>query len=306
MWFAGTFRASLVPGEEVGVTAWADDPARPPPAASQIIAAARARARIAAGRCRPDDDNDRLLAVAADQLLIDGREGPAVLAGYPWFGEWSRDTMTSCEGLLVLETGRASEGGPLRQRAAASLSEGMLANTTDSGVAEFNTADATLWFLHAVDRHVAVTGDLDLAASLLGALAGVIGHHVAGTRHGIRVDPADGLLTQDQPGLALTGMDARIGGVPVTPHAGKAVEINALWVNGLAAVAGLQERLGRDGGRIRALEATARSSFSRRFGAGGQLLDVVDGPGGHSTEMRPNQLLAICLPHAPLADPAVA
>jgi len=101
-------------------------------------------------------------------------------------------------------------------------------------------------------------------------------------------------------------MDARIGGMPVTPHAGKAVEINALWVNGLAAVAGLQERLGRDGGRIRALEATARSSFSRRFGAGGQLLDVVDGPGGHSTEMRPNQLLAICLPHAPLADPAVA
>ena len=213
--------------------------------------------------------------------------------------------MTSYEG-LVLETGRASEGRLLLQRAAASLSEGMLANTTNSGVAEFNTADATLWFLHAVDRHVAVTGDLDLAASLLGALAEVIEHHVAGTRHGIRVDPADGRLTRGRPGLALTWMDARIGGVPVTPRAGKAVEINALWVNGLAAIAGLQERLGRDSGRIRALEAAARSSFSRRFQAGGQLLDVADGPGGHSTEMRPNQLLAISLPHAPLADPAVA
>ena len=225
LWFAGTFQASLAPGEEVGVTAWADDPAQPPPAASQIIAAARAR--IAAGRCRPDDDTDRLLAVAASQLLIDGREGPAVVAGYPWFGEWSRDTMTSYEG-LVLETGRASEARLLLQRAAASLSEGMRANTTDSGVAESNTTDATLWFLHAVDRHVAVTGDLDLAASLLGALAEVIEHHVAGTRHGIRVDPADGLLTQGRPGLALTWMDARIGGVPVTPRAGKAVEINAL------------------------------------------------------------------------------
>jgi glycogen debranching enzyme len=99
---------------------------RPGPAAaatSQIIAAAQARARIAAGRCRPGDDTDRLLAVAADQLLIGGREGPAVVAGYPWFGEWSRDTMTSYEG-LVLETGRAGEGRLLLQRAAASLSEG--------------------------------------------------------------------------------------------------------------------------------------------------------------------------------------
>lgn len=96
---------------------------------SQIIAAAQARARIAAGRCRPDDDTDRLLAVAAGQLLIDGREGPAVVAGYPWFGEWSRDTMTSYEG-LVLETSRAGEGRLLLQRAAASLSEGMLANST--------------------------------------------------------------------------------------------------------------------------------------------------------------------------------
>ena len=185
LWFAGTFQASLAAGEEVGVTAWADDPARPPPAASQIIAAAQARARMAAGRCRPGDDTDRLLAVAADQLLIDGREGPAVVAGYPWFGEWSRDTMTSYEG-LVLETGRAGEGRLLLQQAAASLSEGMLANTTDSGVAEFNTADATLWFLHAVDRHVAVTGDLDLAASLLDALAEAIAYHMTGTRHGIR------------------------------------------------------------------------------------------------------------------------
>lgn len=166
---------------------------RPGPAAARHLADHRRGSGPgpgwAAGRCRPGDDTDRLLAVAANQLLIDGREGPAVVAGYPWFGEWSRDTMTSYEG-LVLETGRAGEGRLLLQRAAASLSEGMLANTTDSGVAEFNTADATLWFLHAVDRHVAVTGDLDLAASLLDALAQAIEYHMTGTRHGIRSTPA--------------------------------------------------------------------------------------------------------------------
>ncbi|MEV6842463.1 glycogen debranching enzyme N-terminal domain-containing protein [Actinoplanes sp. NPDC051411] len=97
-------------------------------------------------------------------------------------------------------------------------------------------ADATLWFLHAVGRHVAVTDDTDLAASLLPALRDVVDHHLAGTRYGIGADPADGLLRQGAPGEALTWMDARVDGVPVTARAGKPVEINALWVNGLAMV----------------------------------------------------------------------
>ena len=120
--------------------------------------------------------------------------------------------MTSYEGLF-LATGRAEEGRALLRAYAATVSEGMLANTADTGATEYNTADATLWFIDAIDRHVGVTGDLDLAASVVPVLDGVIKAHVEGTRYGIGVDPADGLLTQGQPGYALTWMDARVDGV---------------------------------------------------------------------------------------------
>jgi predicted glycogen debranching enzyme len=180
----------------------------------------------------------------------------------------------------------------------------MLANTADTGATEYNTADATLWFLHAVDRHVATTGDVDLAAALVPVLGEVIKAHVQGTRYGIGVDSADGLLTQGQPGFALTWMDARVDGVGVTPRIGKAVEINALWVNGLAALRALHARLGQDSPEIAALHERAQASFATRFPApGGGLYDVVDGPGGDDATVRPNQLLACSLPHAPLSDP---
>ena len=231
--------------------------------------------------------------------------GPAVVAGYPWFGDWSRDTMTSFEGLF-LETGRQDEGRLLLERAAGTLSEGMLANTADiGGEPEYNTADGTLWFVHAVGRWTERTGDLDLGANLLADLGSILERHVAGTRFGIVADPADGLLRQGAPGLALTWMDARVDGSPVTRRAGKAVEVNALWIEALATVADLQRRLGKDDSRVRSLEADARRSFAARFVRGGRVLDVVDGPGGDSSECRPNQLLAVSLPHAPLRDASV-
>lgn len=303
LFFAGRFAAELAPGGEVGVEAWAGDLADAPPGAAELGAAARRRAREVAARCRPADEVDEILAVAADRFVV---AGPTVVAGYPWFGDWSRDTMTSYEGLF-LETGRADEGRRLLEHAAASLSEGMLANTADVGGTEYNTVDATLWFLHALSRHVEVTGDLDLAARLLPDLESVVKHHVDGTRFGIRVDPSDGLLTQGAPGWALTWMDARVDGVPVTGRAGKPVEVNALWVNGLAGLAGLQERLGGDASPTRSLEATARRSFAARFAkpGGDGLFDVVDGPEGDDPRLRPNQLLAVSLSHAPLRDPGV-
>ena len=147
--------------------------------------------------------------------MVRTRTGPDVVAGYPWFGAWSRDTMISYEGLF-LATGRADEGRELLRSYAGTLSEGMLANTADTGSVEYNTVDGTLWFLHAVGRHVAATGDIDLAAELLPALRDVVDHHLAGTRYGIGADPADGLLRQGAPGEALTWMDARVDGVPVT------------------------------------------------------------------------------------------
>jgi predicted glycogen debranching enzyme len=218
--------------------------------------------------------------------------------------------MISYEGLF-LTTGRAAEGRDLLGEYAATLSEGMLANTADGGSPEYNTADATLWLLHAVDRHVVATGDDDLAAELVDALDGVIAAHLAGTRYGIQVDPADNLLRQGADGKALTWMDAVVKGLPVTPRQGKAVEINALWVNGLAAVAGLRERLGRDASDLRATRDRAVESFRRRFTSQtlGRLYDVVDSvgtPGGEDPALRPNQLLAYGLPYAPMrgTDPA--
>jgi predicted glycogen debranching enzyme len=293
LWHAGGFSATLAPGESATVSAWAGDlSAAPPPDA---VAAARERGRSLTRGA--SDAVDGQLMLAADQFVV---AGPTIVAGYPWFGDWSRDTMTSYEGLL-LETGRVEEGRRLLVRNAQTLSEGMLANTADTGTLEYNTVDGTLWFLHAVTRHVERTGDDDLAAETIDGLLGVIDAHVRGTRYGIQVDPADGLLMEGADGLALTWMDARVDGVPVTQRAGKAVDVNALWINGIASVAGLLERLGRPAAELRAREAAARQAFREHFVLEhGGCADLVGDP-----TLRPNQLLAVSLPHAPLSDAAV-
>jgi predicted glycogen debranching enzyme len=299
LWYAGTFTADLATGEAMETTAWAGDLAAPPPPAGAVVAAARRRHRaLAAGA---GDEVPATLAVAADAFVVDTATGPDVVAGYPWFGAWSRDTMIAYEGLF-LATGRTDEGRGLLRGYAATLSQGMLANTADTGQVEYNTADATLWFVHAVARHVAVTGDTDLAAALLPALREIVDAHVAGTRYGIRVDPADGLLTQGADGQALTWMDARVGGVPVTPRAGKAVEVNALWINALGAVAALADLVAADAAPLAARRAQAVAAFGRTFPApGGGLYDVVGDPA-----CRPNQLLAWSLPYGPLPADAAA
>jgi predicted glycogen debranching enzyme len=298
LWSAGSFSAELTAGECLEVSAWAGDLATRPPRATVVVEAARRRAREVVAAAKPADGTEAALALAADAFVIE-RESPDVVAGYPWFGAWSRDTMISYEGLF-LETGRADLGRDLLRGYRETLSRGMLANTADTGATEYNTADATLWFLHAVERHVSRSEDIDLAAELVGPLDRVIAEHVAGTRYGIRVDPADGLLAQGAPGYALTWMDARVDGVAVTPRVGKPVEINALWINGLAALARLRTLVGRETADLTGLRDRAAASFARRFPAPtGWLYDVVDGP-GDDPALRPNQLLAWSLPYAPM------
>ncbi|WP_319461837.1 amylo-alpha-1,6-glucosidase [Micromonospora sp. RTP1Z1] len=317
LWYAGRFSGALErPGDTVSVLAWADDLADEPAAATALVEAARRRNRDVVAAAKPADPVEATLALAADAFVVRTATGPDVVAGYPWFGAWSRDTMTSYEGLFLC-TNRADEGRELLRAYAATLSEGMLSNTADTGRVEYNTVDATLWFLHAVGRHVTVTGDTDLGAELLPALHAVVEAHLAGTRYGIGVDPADGLLTQGgPPDTALTWMDARVYGVPVTPRTGKPVEVNALWVNGLAGLAELTELAGRDATALWGLHTKATTAFRKRFPAPvGWLYDVVDAPapayplGGaahHDDDLlRPNQLLAWSLPYAPLkADEA--
>lgn len=301
LWYAGRFAATLDhPGAVAEVLAWADDLARLPEPAARVVDAARRRNRQLVSAARPADDVAATLALAADAFVVDTGSGPDVVAGYPWFGAWSRDTMISYEGLF-LGTGRAELGRELLRGQAGTLSQGMLANTADTGSVQHNTVDGTLWFLHAVGRHVAATGDTDLAAELLPALRDVVDWHLRGTRYGIHADPADGLLTQGADGAALTWMDARVDGVPVSARAGKPVEVNALWINGLATVVALARQLGVAAGAASRAHPVALASFRRRYPApGGGLYDVLDGPHGDDPALRPNQLLAWSLPFAPV------
>jgi predicted glycogen debranching enzyme len=301
----GRFTGTLRPGEAMEIAAWAGDPAAlgtQPPRAERVIEVARSRHRSVVAAAKPVDATAAELVLAADAFVVTDATSltPDVVAGYPWFGAWSRDTMIAYDGLF-LATGRADEGRALLRAYAATLSEGMLANTSDGGSVEHNTADATLWLLHAVGRHVRATGDTDLGAELVDALDGVVTAHLAGTRYGIQIDPADGLLTQGGEGLALTWMDAVVAGVPVTPRRGKAVELNALWVNGLGVLADLRAAVGREHSDVDKLRTTAVEAFTRRFpNPHGWLYDTVDGPDGDDAALRPNQLFAVGLPYAPM------
>jgi predicted glycogen debranching enzyme len=301
LWAAGCFAVDLAPGAVHDLTAAAAPYDDTLPAASETVAAARARAGRLLRQARASDAVDEALVLAADQFAIAAAGGPTAVAGYPWFGEWSRDVMTSYEG-LYLSTGRADEGAQVLRRAAATVAEGMLANTADTGALEYNTVDGTLWFVHALGRHVAVTGDYGLGADLGAVLDAIIDRHVRGTRFAIGVDAADGLLRQGTEGVALTWMDARVGGVPVTQRRGKPVEVNALWIQALHVASSLAGAT--RGGRWVELAERAEASFAARFPRpdGGGLYDVVDGPDGDEPDVRPNALLAVSLPAAPLAS----
>jgi predicted glycogen debranching enzyme len=302
LFFAGTFSAELAAGGRCSVQAFAapfDDPPAP-----DLAGAARTRARALTARAATSDEVERALVLAADCFVT--TSPPAVVAGYPWFGAWGRDTMISYEGLF-LETGRSEEGRALLASACDSVCNGLLVNDDENASAERNSIDAPLWLIHALGRHVARTGDEDLAAELAEPLLSLLEGLVAGTSYGIGVDAADGLLRGGAPGMALTWMDARVGGTPITPRHGKPVEVNALFVNGLATVGLLRQRLALPDRGVGDLERRARQSFAARFRRpdGRGLYDVVDGPSGDDAALRPNQLLAASLPHGPHEDARV-
>jgi predicted glycogen debranching enzyme len=173
----------------------------------------------------------------------------------------------------------------------------------DGGEApEYNTVDATLWYVQAVRAYVESTGDDGLAKELLPALESIIEWHRRGTRYGIGEDPADGLLRSGEPGVQLTWMDAKIGDWVVTRRTGKAVEINALWYNALTAMALFASRLGHDASRWRGLAERVGASFDRFWAeVSGHCFDVVDGPDGDDATLRPNQIFAVSLPDSPLS-----
>jgi predicted glycogen debranching enzyme len=237
-----------------------------------------------------------------------GDEVRTVIAGYHWFTDWGRDTMISLEG-LTLATGRHLEAGYILRTFAHAVRDGLIPNMFPEGQNEgvYHTADATLWLFHALDRYVELTNDRTTLGLLLPVLREIVGHHVRGTRFGIGVDPADGLLRQGFSELPLTWMDAKVGDWIVTPRRGKPVEINALWYNALR----LLERWTREADSDVAAQPYAEhaAQVARAFNArfwykdGDYLYDVVDGEQGDDPACRPNQILAVSLAH-PVLDAA--
>jgi predicted glycogen debranching enzyme len=215
--------------------------------------------------------------------------------------------MISLEG-LTLTTGRGIEAGYILRTFAHYVRDGLIPNMFPEGknAGLYHTADATLWFFHAVDRYLRETGDRATLRLILPTLLDIIAHHTKGTHFGIRVDEADGLLVQGAPGYQLTWMDAKVGDLVVTPRRGKAVEINALFYNALRLVEGwAREELGPEVARPFAEQADrAATSFNARFwnAEGGYLYDIVDGEHGLDAAFRPNQVLSIALAHPVLAQ----
>ncbi|MCE9530341.1 MAG: glycogen debranching protein, partial [Planctomycetes bacterium] len=246
----------------------------------------------------------------ADEFRRPSPEQPprSVIAGYHWFTDWGRDTMISLEG-LTLSTGRVAEAGYILRTFARYVRDGLIPNFFPDGETQgvYHTADATLWFFHALDRYLERTQDLATLKRLLPTLQDIIHHHLAGTRFGIGIDPRDGLLKQGQEGYQLTWMDAKVGDWVVTPRRGKAVEINALWYNALRLLEGwVAAELGTESSQpLREQANRVYASFNRRFWnpKSGCLFDVIDCEKGNDPACRPNQLFAISLRH-PALDPA--
>ncbi|HEX5856362.1 MAG TPA: amylo-alpha-1,6-glucosidase, partial [Thermoanaerobaculia bacterium] len=222
--------------------------------------------------------------------------------------DWGRDTMVALPG-LTLSTGRPEAAKAILLAFSRHVDQGMLPNRfPEAGEEpEYNTVDATLWYFEAIRQYVEATGDIALVRDhLFRILADIVTWHERGTRYGIRVD-ADGLLEWHAAGQALTWMDARVGGRPVTPREGKPVEIQALWFNALRTMSVFARRIGEEdpSNGYRARAEACRASFLSVFpdeGEGRGLVDCIDGA-FRDRSIRPNQLFAVSLHHSMVPEP---
>jgi len=322
LWNPGYFRAELSTTKPIALAAstegWETVLAMKP---AEVIEAERDRRRRLVSNAAAEHDRfSSELVIAADQFIIApagriedaararafGDEVRTIIAGYHWFTDWGRDTMISLEG-LTLCTRRFNEAGWILRTFAYYIKDGLIPNMFPEGKKEglYHTADATLWFFHAIERYLDYTNDRMTLRQMFPRLIQIIEAHMKGTKFGIRIDPEDGLLTQGEKGYQLTWMDAKVDDWVVTPRRGKAVEINALWYNALSLVEkwAEEEDIEIPSFKISEQLQKVRQSFNEKFwyAAGEYLYDVIDGESGNDLSCRPNQLLAISLKH-PVLD----
>jgi predicted glycogen debranching enzyme len=312
LWSPGVLHIDLIPGKECGLVASVEswDVVKALPCADASSAEDERVARLLT-ISKQTDPFAALLVLAADQFIINphtrvadearvrasGDEPRTVIAGYHWFTDWGRDTMISLEG-LTLCTGRFREAGNILRTFASYIRDGLIPNMFPEGdnAGLYHTADATMWFFHAVWRYKQATNDRETVRTLIPKLLDIVDHHLRGTLFNIHVDPGDGLLVQGADGYQLTWMDAKVDGWVVTPRRGKAVEINALWYNALRILEQIliEENDDANARRMDEHARHARTSFNERFwyDEGQYLYDVVD---ANDSAIRPNQIFSMSL-----------
>ncbi|MGO4214199.1 amylo-alpha-1,6-glucosidase, partial [Terriglobus sp. YAF25] len=299
LWSPGGFTGELRPGKSASLTASTEDWEKVRALSPGAAFAAELERKRRLLRTAPPEAREGFpaeLVLAADQFLITpigrtadqvrahavGDEIRTVIAGYHWFTDWGRDTMISLEG-LTLSTGRYREAEYILRSFGNYIHNGLIPNMFPEGRTSglYHTADATLWFFHAIDRYLQATSDWETLEFLLPKMVDVAEWHLRGTDFGIYIDQNDGLMVQGQDGYQLTWMDAKVGDWVVTPRRGKAVELSALWYNALRLLVEWLEALEdtrTDRARYLEWANRCRDSFNRRFwnSEKGCLFDVVD------------------------------
>ena len=241
----------------------------------------------------------RMLVSAADKFVVyrKSTNSKSVIAGYPWFTDWGRDTMIALPG-LTLATGRYEDARDILYTFASYEKDGLLPNVFPDGTGDpaYNTVDASLWYFEAVYKFFLYTNDLDfIYKHLLESMLNIINGYKNGTLFNIRMEK-DFLISAGSAETQLTWMDAKAGNWVVTPRHGKAVEINALWYNALMVMAEIMRLTERNGDEFMALADKVKKSFIEQFWneRGNCLFDVV-GDNEKDDKMRPNQIIAVSL-----------